>query len=791
MFNPREHDAALRAEIERLTALLDANDIAWRVPDAAPTAPVSRSSAARLSTDDKVALMRRLFRGRDDVYALRWEQSKTGKSGYAPACGNEWRPGICEKPRVKCSVCSHRRLLPVTDRVIYDHLAGTVVIGVYPLQSDDTCWFLAVDFDDAEWRDDALAFARTCRDIGVPVSLEISRSGAGAHAWIFFARAARARDARALGDALLSATCARTRQLALSSYDRLFPNQDTMPAGGFGNLIALPLQKRARAQRHSVFVDDALQPYVDQWQYLTSVVTMDPREITVAIQRAVGGASVLDVTIDLASGDDEEVSLPWRRDVPSLTTAGLPMPASVVVTRANQLYVATADVPQPLRNRIIRLAAFPNPAYFEAQAMRRSVWNVPRLIAMAEPFPAHIALPRGCEDTLTALLTAHQIACVYADERTVGSPLAAIFCGTLRAAQQRAVDAMLVHETGVLCAPTAFGKTVVAAALIAARGVNALVLVHRLSLLEQWRQRLQTFLGANDSDVDIGFAGGGKTRLTGRVDVAVMQSLVRRGAVDPIVESYGHVIVDECHHVGAASVTAILRRVRARFVIGLTATPERRDGLQALVYQQCGPIRHRATPSGSQPSTCAVLVTRRRVPDALRDVADIQEVFRQLAGDAERTDALVHLVSRAYRNGRKVLVLTERTAHVDALRDRIAATVVEPLVLHGRMSAKLRAAQMAALASLAPDAPRVLLATGKLIGEGFDHAALDTLVLAMPVSWKGILQQYAGRLHREHASKTDVQIHDLVDTGHAALERMWAKRQRGYRAMGYRIEDDE
>jgi superfamily II DNA or RNA helicase len=788
--DPRGADAALRAEITRLTALLDAHGIAWRVPDTAATAALSHASATRLSTDDKVALMRRLFRGRDDVYALRWEQSTTGKSGYAPACGNEWRPGVCEKPRVKCSACSHRRLLPVTDRVIYDHLSVAVVVGVYPLQADDTCWFLAVDFDDAEWRDDAQAFVRTCRDLGVPVSLEISRSGAGAHAWIFFARAVRAREARALGDALLSATCTRTRQLALSSYDRLFPNQDTMPAGGFGNLIALPLQKRVRAQGHSVFVDDALQPYVDQWQYLTSVVTMDPCDITSTVHRAIGSASVLDVTSDLASGDDEAASLPWRREVPSVSTAALPLPASVVVTRANQLFVATADLPQPLRNRVIRLAAFPNPAYFEAQAMRRSVWNVPRLIAMAEPFPLHIALPRGCEDTLTALLTSHQIACQYDDERTVGTPISAEFHGTLRAAQQRAVDAMLARETGVLCAPTAFGKTVVAAALIAARGVNTLVLVHRTSLLEQWRLRLQTFLRDDERDVAVGSAGGGKTRLTGRVDVAVMQSLVRRGAVDPIVESYGHVIVDECHHVGAASVTAILRRVRARFVTGLTATPERRDGLQALVYQQCGPIRHRATPSGSQPSACSALVTRRRVPDTLADVTDIQEIFRQLAGDAGRTDALVHMVARAYRDGRKVLVLTERTAHVDALRERIAASVVEPLVLHGRMSAKLRATQMTALASLAPDAPRVLVATGKLIGEGFDHAALDTLVLAMPVSWKGILQQYAGRLHREHASKTDVQIHDLVDTGHGALERMWAKRQRGYRAMGYRIEED-
>ena len=783
---PADETDALRAENARLSALLDAHRIEWRAAPTPNALPVAQSDATAvpLRTEEKVALMRRLFRGRHDAYALRWHSGTSGKSGYAPACGNEWRAGICEKPRVKCSECQHRQLLEVSDQVMYDHLAGKIVAGVYPLLPDDSCWFLAVDFDDAEWRADSTAFVLSCRTAGVPVSLEISRSGAGAHAWIFFAQAVPARDARQLGSALLSHTCATTRQLALSSYDRLFPNQDTMPAGGFGNLIALPLQKRERALSRTVFVDDALQPYVDQWRYLASVVTMAASEITPAIRRAIGSATVLDV----ASGDEDD-ALPWVRAKPSVTHPTESLPATVRVTYANQLFVATAGVPQPLLNRVIRLAAFPNPAYFEAQSMRRSVWNIPRLIAMAEKFPAHIALPRGCDDALTALLDAHRIGRERDDQRHTGTPIDSTFRGTLRLPQRRAVDAMLAHDTGVLCAPTAFGKTVIAAALVAARSVNTLVLVHRMALLEQWCQRLHTFLSTNDGNLTVGQLGGGKATLTGQIDVAVMQSLVRRGAVDALVESYGHVIVDECHHVGAASVTAILRQVRARYVTGLTATPERRDGLQALVFMQCGPIRHRAAASGSQPTACAVHVTRRRVTTVLESVVDIQEVFRLLAADAERTYTLVSQIARAFRDGRKVLVLTERTAHVESLRERITASVAEPVVLYGRMSPSARASRMAALESLPADAPRILLATGKLIGEGFDHAPLDTLVLAMPVSWKGVLQQYVGRLHREHASKTDVQVYDFADTGHAALERMWAKRQRGYRAMGYRIEE--
>jgi superfamily II DNA or RNA helicase len=560
-----------------------------------------------------------------------------------------------------------------------------------------------------------------------------------------------------------------------------------MPAGGFGNLIALPLQKRARERGQTVFVDRALQQYEDQWAYLGSVTSVDPIEIAAIVRRAIGSGTVLDVAEPNTAQDD----LPWR--VQTATPAMSPtvaMPTSLRVTEANQLFVATDGLPQPLLNRIIRLAAFANPAYFEAQAMRRSVWNIPRLIAMAERFPAHVALPRGCSDALMALCDANHIRLDRDDERQHGSPVDVRFTGELRLPQQKGVDTMLACDTGVLCAPTAFGKTVVAAALIAARGVNTLVLVHRAALMEQWQQRLHSFLGSGTAPLTIGQIGAGKSRPTGRVDVAVMQSLVRRGAVDPIVESYGHVVVDECHHVGAASVTAILRRVRARYVTGLTATPERRDGLQALVYMQCGPIRHRATPSASLPSTCSVLVTRRPVAPAITSLTEIQDVFRALADDDARTAMLVDLIARAWRDGRKVLVLTERTSHVAILQRLVSERIAEPIVLAGRMTARARAAQLAILDTLRTDAPRILIATGKLIGEGFDHAPLDALVLAMPVSWRGILQQYVGRLHRDHAGKTDVQVHDLVDTGYAALERMWAKRQRGYRAMGYRIEDD-
>lgn len=774
--------AALRAENARLIGLLEAHGIAWRTTLAAPVAPDVASS--RLSTDEKVALFGRLFRGRTDVFPVRWEAKTSGKSGYSPACANEWRPGVCEKPRVKCGDCGHRELTPLSEAVLFKHLAGDHIIGSYPLLTDDTCHFLAVDFDEADWREDALAFAQAGQSLGVPVALEVSRSGNGAHAWVFFDRRVSARDARRLGTAIISHTCARTRQLKLTSYDRLFPNQDTMPKGGFGNLIALPLQKVAREQGCSVFVDDRLQPHADQWAYLADLPRMPAVDIEPTILRATGGNHPLDVTFV----EEEDLHEPWKRPAAASTKLTGPMPASLTVTLSNLVYLEKEHLPQALANRLIRLAAFQNPEFYKAQAMRMSVWDKPRVIGCAQNFPRHIGMPRGCHQAVLDLLQENGIQVHTQDERNLGTPISVQFQGVLREDQEAAVGAMLSHDTGVLCAPTAFGKTVTAAAIIARRGVSTLILVHRTELMRQWQERLQAFLGVDRNMV--GIIGGGKSRPTGRIDIAVMQSLSRRGEVDPIVENYGQVIVDECHHVGAVSFDAILRSAKARYVLGLTATPIRRDGQQPIIFMQCGPTRHTAARAEGAPKDMEVVPRISAKPIVVAAEAGIQDVFRELATDVQRIAAIAEEVVGAYSRGRKILVLTERTEHLDALGAALEGSVSPLFILHGRMSPKQRQTLTVALEGLTPDAPRVLLATGKLVGEGFDHPPLDTLVLAMPISWKGTLQQYAGRLHREHADKTDVQIIDFVDTGHPALVRMWEKRQQGYRAIGYRMAAD-
>ena len=772
----------LRLENARLRKLLRVHGINDRLELAATAEHITgHTQPAARSAADKIALFRRLFRGREDVFAIRWE-GKSGRAGYAPACSNEWRPGLCNKPKVKCAQCQHRAFVQLDDQVIYDHLAGVRTIGFYALLPDDTCCFLGVDFDDEDWRQDVQAFRDSCDALGIPVSVEISRSGAGAHAWLFFEEPILAADARRLGSAVISHACARTGQLSLSSYDRLFPNQDTVPKGGFGNLIALPLQKAPRERGCSVFVDRDLNPFDDQWAYLAFVQRMSRQDV----QDATHAACPSGYSLDVAFIEEEDYAQPWKVPKPAVDKIPGSLPDQLHITLANQLYFDKTALPPPLLNRLVRLVAFQNPEFYKAQALRRSVWDKPRNFGRAENFPRHVALPRGCLDAVLELFAANEIEWTLSDERVGGKPIDVPFVGELREEQAQAAQALLPHDTGVLVAPTAFGKTVVSAHLIAVRQVSTLVLVHRTELLKQWQARLQSFLDLPEEAV--GVVGGGRKQPTANIDVAVIQSVVRRGEVDELVRNYEQVIVDECHHISAKSFEDVSRAVPARYVLGLTATPIRRDGQQAIIFMQCGPTRYRAASRDTQPEHCAVVV--QEVPAITQAPADIpvHELFRQLVEDPDRNDRIVADVVEAFEAGRHVLLLSERAGHVTQLASSLEGRVGSLFCLHGRMGRRQRAEQLAGLDRLSSDSPRVLIATGKLIGEGFDHPVLDTLVLAHPISWRGTLQQYAGRLHRDAGSKDDVRIYDYVDA-HPITQSMWRRRVSGYRTMGYRINE--
>jgi superfamily II DNA or RNA helicase len=774
----------LRSENERLRKLLRVREVCPQVVSASEMETLS-SETPPLAADEKIRLFRSLFRGREDIYAVRWE-GKNGKAGYSPA--HIRRGWFASKAEAR----ANREFLPLTDAVIRDHLSGKLTAGVYPLLKDETCWFLAADFDKTTWQEDTTAFLQTCSQSGVPAYLERSRSGGGAHVWIFFEQATTASLARKLGAAMLTRTMERRHQIGLDSYDRLFPNQDTMPQGGFGNLIALPLQRGPRNEGNSVFLGDDFCPILDQWSFLSLAKRLSIEKMREVVREAERTGNLIGVRL---SACDEEESDPWlmppsQKKKPEVIAG--PLPDRVAMTLGNLVYVPKDGLPSAMLNQLLRLAAFQNPEFYRAQAMRLSTFGKPRVIHCAEEFSRHLGLPRGCQSEAIGLLESHGIQVELADERFPGTPLDIGFHGELRPDQEKAAAELLRHDTGVLSAGTAFGKTVVAAWMISARNTNTLVLVHRRQLLDQWRERLSIFL--NLPLKSIGQVGAGRRKPTGKIDVAVLQSLNRKGVVEDVVAEYGQVIVDECHHLSAFSFEQVLRQVKARYVLGLTATPFRKDGHHPIILMQCGGIRYRVNAreqAATRPFRHLVIPrpTAFRLPPQA-DKPPIHEIYNALAHDESRNALIMQDVLNAVRRGRSPLILTERIDHLDFFAARLEGSVKNLIVLRGGMRVKQRRGVMNRLEQIPAEEDCVLLATGRYIGEGFDNARLDTLFLAMPISWKGTLQQYVGRLHRLHANKKEVIVYDYTDDAVPMLAAMFGRRLKGYEAAGYSVEDE-
>lgn len=785
----RERLARLATERAELTARL--GELESRRPTVRdgkrPAGPVTKRS----TPSEKIALFRALFCGREDVFPRRWENARTGRSGYAPACANEWKPRVCGKPKVKCGACPNQAFLRVSDEVIEAHLRGRHTIGVYPIRLDDSCRFLAADFDRKTWRRDAEAFLEACRSKRIPAALERSRSGNGGHVWIFFDDPVPASLARRLGAHLLTEAMECHPDIGFGSYDRFFPSQDTLPMGGFGNLIALPLQGGPRSYGNSVFLGDSFEPHSDQWAFLSSLRRLSTPEATAIVEEASRQGRVIGLRLPLEERDEEPWTAPPSRRLPLPEVSGT-LPERIEVVLGDQVYIPRAGLPSGLVNRLIRIAAFQNPEYYSAQAMRRSTFGIPRIVACAELLSHHIALPRGCLEAMESLLEDLGMRVDVEDVRNSGHPTDTVFLGKLTPEQNAAADALLRHDTGVLAAATGFGKTVVAASVIASRGTNTLVLVHRLQLMDQWIAQLAAFLDLPASS--IGQIGGGKRKPGGLVDVGVIQSLVRKREVDDIVADYGQLVVDECHHLPAVSFEAVARRAKARYVLGLSATVTRRDGHHPIIFMQCGAARYRAT---SKAQALRRPFEHRAIlrPTSFRLSADldserppIQQVYAALATDSARNTLILDDVRTALEAGRSPILLTERREHARHLAERLARHARNVLVLRGGMGTRERRALTQRLEEIPEAEERVLVATGRYIGEGFDDARLDTLFLTMPFSWRGTLAQYVGRLHRLHPEKREVRVYDYVDDRVPVLRRMSEKRVRGYRTLGYSVD---
>lgn len=705
------------------------------------------------SPNEKIELFKSLFRGRNDTYAVRWE-SRDGRSGYTPACAFEWQQPICRKPEIKCSECQSRKLLPLTDEVFYNHLSGKQVIGIYTLQKDDTCSFLAVDFDKKSWTDDVKAFAEVCREQSIPFSIERSRSGNGAHVWIFFSEDIPASVARKMGMFLLNKALEKRFAIGLDSFDRLFPNQDTTPKGGFGNLIALPLQRKAKANGNSVFVNEHFIPYPDQWLYLSTVQSMRMDEIQTVLK---------------------------NESTPSIVSREL-YPKKVTLEMKNGIHVSD-NLPSSLKAKLIKIATLSNPAFYKAQKSRMSTHGIPRILDCSMELDGKMILPRGCLEDVKDFFTSESIQVELIDHTHEGQAIEVNFNGELTAQQSEAQSIILQHPIGVLSATTGFGKTVLAASLIAERKVNTLIIVHRTQLMKQWIEQLSAFLHIPSKE--IGQIGGGKNKVTGNIDIATIQSLNHNGQLKSFITQYGQVIVDECHHISAFSFEQVLKHIRAKYVHGLTATPIRKDGLHPIVFMQCGPIRYKIDGKTQAKVRPYVHSLTRRKTNFNSSSLELPALYRELAQDEERNMLIFNDTLTNLEEGRYPLILTERIEHIEILTKLFRGFSKNIIVLAGNLSKKEREQNLQRLASLPKDVERLVIATGKFIGEGFDHAPLDTLLLAMPISWKGTLQQYVGRLHRLHESKQEVRVYDYVDHNVEILQRMFEKRLEGYKSMGY------
>lgn len=761
------------------------------------------NSVSKNSTpQEKINLFKSLFVGREDVFALRWFNAKSGKSGYSPVCENKWQSGKCDMKKYSCADCPFKLPARLSDQYIFNHLAGKDsvcrdVIGLYPLMEGDLCQFLALDFDNhgnkiSQWKSDILAVKKVCNEYSIPAYIEISRSGNGAHLWIFFSEKVPAKQARNLVTNLLKAAMKKNHSISFESFDRMFPNQDEMPKGGYGNLIALPLQGHSVKQGHSVFVNDDFRPFDDQWTYLSSVQKLQEKDLNRAVKE------LLAITGDfhVRRNEDDE-----NKQVSSINKVAFNVESKkevikddftepVQITLSNQIYIKKKGISEHALGIMRRTAVFLNPEYFKKLRMHLPLYNIPRYIDCSKETDSELILPRGNFAEITEMLKKAEVEYTISYDRETGNKVDVVFKSELYEEQKTALKALLKSDCGVLSAGTGFGKTVTAAALISERKINTIIIVQNHNLLEQWKKSIKEFLG-----ITAGTIAGGKDKSTGIIDIAIVNSLTEKGSdeVRPRSYKYGMVIVDECHHVSAFTTENLVNSFKAKYVYGLTATPVRRDGHQHIIFMQCGPILYSTTTKqinevqGFAHYFQPRFTSFHTVENKEEKEPSINDYYEKMCQSDARNQLIIEDVIKSVENRRTPLILSDRISHLEYLEEKLKSAAKNVILITGKGTQKQKKEQLEKLKSVSDDESLIVLATGKYAGEGFDLPRLDTLMLALPFSWKGMLQQYCGRLHRNFEGKEEVQIFDYVDIRIPTFDRMYQNRLKGYKQLGYKL----